>query len=132
MATKSKDNGKTVIPQRRSTGGEHQSTLEAFQALAKQPSSSDKYLLRLYVAGTTTKASRAIENVRRICEEHLAGRYELEVVDLYQQPTLSKGEQIIAVPTLIKKLPAPLRKFIGDMSDTDRILIGLDLRPKKA
>jgi len=109
----------------------HPSTLEAFQALAKQ-SATEKYLLRLYVAGTSARSSRAIENVRKICEEHLAGRYDLEVVDLYQQPVLSKGEQIVAVPTLIKKLPVPLRKFIGDMSDTDRILVGLDLRSKKA
>ena len=90
-----------------------------------------KYELRLYVAGVNPNSSRAIANVRQICEEHLAGRYQLEVVDLYQNPVLSKGEQIVAVPTLIKKLPAPLRKFIGDMSDTDRILVGLDLRPKK-
>jgi circadian clock protein KaiB len=109
----------------------HPSTLEAFQALAKR-SETEKYLLRLYVAGTSSRSSRAIENVRKICEEHLAGRYDLEVIDLYQQPVLSKGEQIVAVPTLIKKLPAPLRKFIGDMSDTDRILVGLDLRSKKA
>ena len=66
-----------------------------------------------------------------ICEEHLAGRYELEVIDIYQQPTLAKGEQIIAVPTLIKKLPAPLRKFIGSMADKEKILVGLDLRPKE-
>lgn len=116
---------------KRSGDKKHQSTLEAFQEFARQ-SEREKYLLRLYVAGTSSKSSRAIENVRKICEEHLAGRYDLEVVDLYQQPVLSKGEQIVAVPTLIKKLPAPLRKFIGDMSDTERILVGLDLRTKKA
>jgi circadian clock protein KaiB len=102
------------------------------QAAKSAQKSSDhcKYELRLYVAGVNPNSSRAIANVRKICEEHLAGRFELEVVDLYQNPVLSKGEQIVAVPTLIKKIPSPLRKFIGDMSDTDRILVGLDLRPK--
>jgi circadian clock protein KaiB len=90
----------------------------------------EKYCLRLYVTGTTPKSLRAIANIKRICEEHLPGRYSLEVIDIYQQPGLAKGEQIIAVPTLIKKLPLPLRKFIGDMTNSDRILIGLDLRPK--
>jgi circadian clock protein KaiB len=89
-----------------------------------------KYVLRLYVAGTTPNSVRAIENIKRICEEFLKGRYVLEVIDIYQQPVLAKGDQIIAVPTLIKKLPQPLRKFIGDMSATERILVGLDLRPK--
>ncbi len=88
-----------------------------------------KYVLHLYVAGVTLNSTRAIANVRRICESHLKGRYELAVTDIYQQPVLAKGEQIIAAPTLIKKLPLPLRRFIGDMSDTERILVGLDLRP---
>ena len=91
----------------------------------------NKYVLRLYIAGVTPKSSRAIMNVKKICKEHLEGRYELEIVDIYQQPVLAKGEQIIAVPTLLKKLPLPLRKFIGDMSNTEKILVGLDLRPKK-
>jgi len=90
-----------------------------------------KYVLRLYIAGVTPKSTRAIMNVKKICEEHLKGRYELEVIDIYQQPILAKGEQIIAVPTLLKKLPLPLRKLVGDMSDTEKILVGLDLRPKK-
>jgi circadian clock protein KaiB len=90
----------------------------------------DMWLLRLYVAGTTPNSIRAIENIKRICEEFLKGRYDLEVIDIYQQPVLAKGDQIIAVPTLIKKLPLPLRKFIGDMSATERILVGLDLRPQ--
>ncbi len=89
-----------------------------------------KYLLRLYVTGLTPNSLRAIENIKNICEEHLQGRYELEVVDIYQNPVLAQGEQIIAAPTLIKKLPEPLRKFIGDMSQTEKILMGLDLRPK--
>ena len=87
----------------------------------------DQYVLRLYITGMTTRAGRAIENVRAICEEHLAGRYELEVIDVYQQPALAKGEQIIAAPALIKKLPLPLRRIIGDMSNRDRVLVGLDL-----
>lgn len=91
----------------------------------------EKYVLRLYVAGITPKSTQAIANTKKICEEYLAERYELEVIDIYQQPVLAKDEQIIAVPTLIKKLPLPLRKIIGDMSDTERILLGLDLRTKK-
>jgi circadian clock protein KaiB len=87
-----------------------------------------RYVLRLYVTGTTRNAERAIVNIRRICEEHLQGRYDLEIVDISQRPALAEGEQIIAAPTLIKKLPLPLRRFIGDMSYTERILLGLDLR----
>src|ERR1700676_3840544 len=86
------------------------------------------YVLRLYIAGSTPRSARAISNIRKICEEHLEGRYDLEVVDISQHPTLAEGEQIIAAPTLIKKLPLPLRRFIGDMSHTERILVGLDLR----
>lgn len=89
-----------------------------------------KYLLRLYVTGTTSKSVRAIQNVRRICEAHLQGRYELEVIDLYKNLPLARGDQIVAAPTLIKRLPAPLRKLIGDMSDEQRVLVGLDLRPR--
>ena len=87
-----------------------------------------RYVLRLYITGTTRLSSRAIVNIRRICEEHLQGRYELEIVDISKHQTLVEGEQIIAAPTLIKKLPLPLRRFIGDMSQTERILLGLDLR----
>ena len=91
---------------------------------------SKEYVLRLYVAGTTSKSIRAVANIKEICESSLKNRYDLEVIDIYQQPVLLKGEQIIAAPTLVKQLPLPLRKFIGDMSDTGRILVGLDLRPK--
>ena len=91
-----------------------------------------KYVLRLYVTGMTPKSTRAIANVQKICEEHLAGRYELKVVDIYQQLKLAQGEQIIATPTLIKKLPLPLRRLIGDMSDTERFLVGIDLKPKNS
>ena len=99
------------------------------EAIAK--SGEEKYVLRLYITGITPKSTRAILNVRKICEENLKGRYELEVIDIYQQPVLAKDQQIIAAPTLIKKLPLPLRRIIGDMSDKERILVGLDLRPKK-
>lgn len=87
-----------------------------------------RYSLRLYITGTTRNSERAIVNIRKICEEHLKGRYDLEIVDIFQHPTLAKGEQIIAAPTLIKHLPLPLRRFIGDMSQTERILLVLDLR----
>jgi circadian clock protein KaiB len=89
-----------------------------------------EYVLRLYIAGTSSKSMRAVANIKEICESSLKNRYDLEVIDIYQQPVLTKGEQIIAAPTLVKKLPLPLRKFIGDMSDTERILVGLDLRPR--
>jgi len=91
----------------------------------------DMYLLRLYVTGSTPSSVRAILNIKKLCEEHLQGRYDLEVVDLYQKPHLAKGEQIIAAPTLIKKLPLPLRRVIGDMSNFERVLVGLDLRQLK-
>jgi circadian clock protein KaiB len=97
-------------------------------ATLARKSDSERYVLRLYVTGATPRSLRAIENIKRICEEHLKGRYSLQVVDVYQQPVLAKGEQIVAAPTLIKYLPSPLRKFIGDMANTDRILLGLDLR----
>jgi circadian clock protein KaiB len=86
-----------------------------------------RYVLRLFVSGTTPHSSRAIVNIRKICEEHLQGRYDLEVVDISQNPDLAQGEQVIAAPTLIKQLPLPLRRFIGDMSQTERILVGLEL-----
>jgi circadian clock protein KaiB len=105
------------------------STKALEQSLAQQQES--RYILKLYITGMTPQSMRAIANVKKICEEHLQGRYELEVVDLYQQPQLAKGEQIIAAPTLIKKLPHPLRRIIGDMSKTERVLVGLDLRMKE-
>jgi circadian clock protein KaiB len=90
----------------------------------------ERYTLRLYVAGMTSRSIRAVENVRAFCEKHLEGRYDLAVIDVYQQPALAKSEQLIAAPTLIKKLPLPLRRLIGDMSNEDRILVGLDLVPR--
>ena len=117
-------------------------TLEAARLMKKQPPLDDsaqdflaeaaapeqsRYILRLYITGYTPLANKAIVRIRKICEEHLQGRYELEVVDIAKNPALAAGEQIIAAPTLIKKLPLPLRRFIGDMSQTERILLGLDL-----
>jgi circadian clock protein KaiB len=87
-----------------------------------------RYVLLLYIAGLTPRSTRAISNIRKICEEYLHGRYDLEVVDLAQHPALAAGAQIIAAPSLIKKSPLPLRRFVGDMSQTERILLGLDLR----
>lgn len=90
----------------------------------------EQYVLRLYVIGPSQQSVRAIANIKKICEEYLQGRYELEVIDLYQQPQLAQGDQIVAVPTLIKKLPPPLRRIIGDMSKIERVLVGLDLQKK--
>ena len=103
---------------------------KSFEGVLKK-SSKGKYVLRLYVTGMTPKSTQAIQNIKKMCDEELRGRYDLEVIDIYQRPALAQGEQIIATPTLIKKLPLPLRRFIGDMSDTERIVLGLDLRPKK-
>ena len=89
----------------------------------------DQWILRLYVAGQTAQSLRAVDNIQRICAEELGGQYRLEVIDLYQQPQLAQGEQIIALPALIKRLPEPLRMVIGDMSNTARVLVGLDLKP---
>lgn len=99
--------------------------------LALQQTDKGNYVLRLYVSGMTPNSMRAIENVRKICAEHLEGRYQLEIIDIYQQPIFAKEGQIVAAPTLVKELPPPLRKFIGDMSHTDRILLGLDVRTKR-
>jgi circadian clock protein KaiB len=85
-------------------------------------------VLRLYVAGSSASSTRAIQNARMICDEHLAGRYSLEVIDILQQPALARDDQILAVPTLIKKLPVPTRRFIGDLSNRNVLLVGLDLK----
>lgn len=85
--------------------------------------------LRLYIAGETSKAVAAFANLKRICEEHLKGKYRIEVIDLMKNPTLARGDQILAVPTLVRKLPTPVKKIIGDLSNEERVLVGLDLRP---
>jgi circadian clock protein KaiB len=89
-----------------------------------------QWKLRLYVAGQTRKSLTAFANLQRICEEHLAGKYTIEVVDLLEHPQLAQGDQILAIPTLVRKLPEPMRKIIGDLSNTERVLVGLDLRPR--
>ena len=90
----------------------------------------DKWELRLYTAGQTPKSLAALKNLKKVCEEHLAGRYEVEVIDLLKNPRLAKDDQIVAIPTLVRKLPQPMRKIIGDLSDTERTLVGLQLRPQ--
>jgi circadian clock protein KaiB len=86
-----------------------------------------KYVLRLYVSGSTSKSALAVENIKRVCEQHLKNRYDLEVIDIYQQPSLARDEQIVAVPALIKRSPPPLRRLIGDLSNLKKVLLGLDL-----
>ena len=105
---------------------EHDDLHTTFERAASA-SPADRYVLRLYVTGMTPRSARAVKNLQVICDQYLAGRYDLEVIDIYQQPVLTRGEQIIAAPTLIKKLPLPMRRIIGDMSNRDRVLLGLDL-----
>lgn len=105
---------------------EQRDTTQEFEEALKRLS-QEKYVLRLFVAGMTPKSVQAVENIKRICETYLPGRYELEVIDVYQQPILAKEGQIVAAPTLIKELPPPLRKLVGSMSDTMRVLVGMDL-----
>lgn len=92
----------------------------------------ERYYLRLYVAGQTSKSTLAIANLRKVCETHLAGRYDIEVIDLVENPRLAAGDQILAIPTLVRRLPAPLKRIIGDLSNTDKVLVGLDIRPRTA
>lgn len=99
------------------------------QKKAKPGSMEEAWNLRLYVAGQTPKSITAFANLKKICEEHLAGKYSIEVVDLLINPQLAKGDQIIAIPTLVRKLPEPLKKIIGDLANTERVLVGLDIRP---
>jgi circadian clock protein KaiB len=109
--------------------GEPKSLAEIGNSSSPEPGIWD---LRLYVAGKTAKSVAAFENLTRICEEHLAGKYKIEVVDLLVHPQLAKGDQIVAIPTLVRKLPQPIRKVIGDLSNMERTLVGLQLRPAKA
>ena len=91
----------------------------------------EKYVLRLFVSGSTSKSASAVENIKRICEQHLKNRYDLEVIDIYQQPNLARDEQIVAVPTLIKRSPLPPRRLIGDLSNLQKVLLGLELRTRE-
>ena len=95
----------------------------------RKAAESDVYELRLYVAGQTPKSIAAFSNLNEICKTHLAGKYKIEVIDLMKNPQLAKGDQIFAIPTLVRKLPTPIKKIIGDLSNTERVLVGLDLRP---
>lgn len=103
----------------------------ADEQTAAPPAAGPAYQLRLYIAGQTPKSVLAFTNLKRICEEHLAGRYEIEVVDLRQTPQLAQGDQILALPTLVRRLPEPIKKIIGDLSNTERVLVGLDLRVRE-
>jgi circadian clock protein KaiB len=96
----------------------------------KRPPASKEWLLRLYVAGQSARSTAALRNLEKICELHLAGRYEIEVIDLIQHPQLARGDQIVALPTLVRRLPPPMKKIIGDLSNEDSVLVGLDLRPR--
>lgn len=97
---------------------------------APRRATSKEYLLRLYVAGQTPRSVLALNNLKTICEEHLAGRYQIEVVDLLVDPTLARGDQILALPTLIRRLPPPVKKIIGDLTNAEHVLVGLDLRQR--
>ena len=105
-------------------------TARPARAGAPRQTESDTYILRLYIAGQTPRSVAALANLKEICEEHLAGRYQLQVVDLLENPQLARGDQILAIPTLVRKLPLPMRRIIGDLSNTERVLVGLDLRSK--
>jgi circadian clock protein KaiB len=94
-----------------------------------QQSGTNRWQLRLYVAGQTPKSITALTNLKKLCETHLAGRYEIEVIDLLKNPKLAAGDQILAIPTLVRKLPTPIKKIIGDLSNETRVLVGLDVRP---
>jgi len=101
---------------------------EAFEeAIKRQALKRAKYILRLYVTGSTGKSLRAVHNLRKLCDEHLPNDYDLEVIDIYKDPEAAREAQIIAAPTLVKKLPEPIRKFVGDLSNTQKILVGLDI-----
>jgi circadian clock protein KaiB len=99
------------------------------ESQGEQASPDKQWTLRLYVAGQTTKSRTAFTNLKKICEEHLAGQYVIEVIDLIENPKLARGDQIFALPTLVRKLPEPIKKIIGDLSNTERVLVGLDIQP---
>jgi circadian clock protein KaiB len=114
-------------PKKRGPAGKRKPGLAVELEQPGSDSRQARYVLRLYVSGSTSKSAMAVENIKRICEQHLKNRYDLEVIDIYQQPSLARDEQIVAVPTLIKRFPPPLRRLIGDLSNQERVLFGLDL-----
>ena len=105
--------------------------MKASRGGKKKTAASDEWILRLYVAGHSARSSAALRNLEAICGEHLAGRYRIEVIDLLKQPQLARGDQIVAVPTLVRHLPPPVKKIIGDLSNEESVLVGLDLRPQR-
>ena len=127
MATKK---NKELSPEPENNGrlkGKLRTATEAFEAaLRRSPLRRAKYILRLYVSGSSARSLKAVQNLKKICEEHLPD-YDLEVIDIYKNPEAARAEQIIAAPTLVKKLPEPLRRFVGDLSNTQKILVGLDI-----
>jgi circadian clock protein KaiB len=120
-----------TLPKKNVPAGKRKRVLAVTEPSAGSASFQAKYVLRLYVSGSTLKSALAVENIKRICEQHLKNRYDLEVIDIYQQPNLAREEQIVAVPTLIKRLPLPLRRLVGDLSNLKTVLVGLDLKVRK-
>jgi len=116
-----------TLPKKSSPAGKRTPGLAGELEQPGSHSRQAKYVLRLYVSGSTLKSALAVENIKRICKQHLENRYDLEVIDIYQQPNLARDEQIVAVPTLIKRLPPPVRRLIGDLSNVKKVLFGLDL-----
>jgi len=116
---------------RRQASGRPVDQSKIFERLLKNSSAIEHYRLRLYITGSTPRSAQAIENIRSLCEEYLSGRYDLEVVDIYQQPNEAAKEQIIAAPTLVKQLPEPSRRFVGNLADRDKVLVQLDLKQAK-
>jgi circadian clock protein KaiB len=119
-------------PKKSSPAGKRKPGLAGEMKQAASHSRQAMYVLRLYISGSTSKSALAVQNIKRVCEQHLKNRYDLEVIDIYQQAHLARDEQIVAVPTLIKRLPLPLRRLIGDMSDPKKVLFGLDLRIRES
>jgi circadian clock protein KaiB len=117
------------LSEEKDIAAESEDFTEDINVQGNAPDGQPMYDLRLYVAGQSPRSVRALENLRRVCDEHLAGRYRVEVIDLLVNPALARGDEIVAVPTLVRKLPEPIRKIIGDLSDTDRVLVGLQVRP---
>jgi circadian clock protein KaiB len=114
-------------PKRASSASLERDTTREFEQLLKTTVSGERYVLQLFITGTTPRSALAIANVRALCEEYLTGRYDLEVVDIYQQPGAAAEEQIIAAPTLLKKMPMPLKRMVGDLTDRDKVIVGLNL-----
>lgn len=123
---KNKSGRKKIIPQEKE---KNPRDTTCYNLIIYMESSSETYELRLYVAGQTPKSVTALTNLKKYCEEYLKGRYKIEVIDLLKNPQLAEGDQILAIPTLVRKVPVPIRKIIGDLSNEERVLVGLDIRP---